>query len=221
MRRYGQDWWLVAEEIVSGARVIGAGIEGIRIEHDQEDGRTLLKCWPSKPGKVSVVLSTRHGPVEWKDVATVEGEVDPFAGRWQGTIRSRRVKGRHPPEWFAKGGLEITQDLPVGEWEEARSFSFRVVREEEQTIRVFFGSAAKGDAFVVNDNVARRQSRNKNFTQDSRPGVISIVQRDWDWTLTRKEDQIHGKVYCTTLFSDGLSEREEFEIKAKSTEQIE
>ncbi len=212
--------------------VIGSDIEGARHILKSKGLSVATSSDPTKPpddpqdeGTVYAQSPEAGTEVDIGDGCTVnyygkveKGEVGPFVGRWKGTIRSRRVKGRHPPEWFAKGGREITEDLPVGEWEEARPFEFRVVREGGQTIRVFFGSADKGDVFVLKDNVARYQSRNKNFTQDSSPGVISIVQRDWDWTLTRTEDEIHGKVYCTTKFSDGLSEREEFEIKAKYTE---
>ncbi len=218
IRKYGSDWLLVANEIVRGVQCEGAGIKGVDIQHDRKRARTLLKCMPRKAGKVNVILQTIHGPVIWEDVVTVKE--DPFSGSWEGTIRGRRIKGRHPHEFFEKGGREITHRPPVGVWEKRRSFKFRVVTEGEQAIRVFFGSDRKGNVFDLHDNIARRRRRDENFTPDPTPGVISIVYRDWDWTLTFKKNEVRGKVYCTTMFSDRLWEKEEFEIEARRVEQM-
>ncbi len=206
-----EDW---AGAILRGASLQGAGITETKVEHERE--RTLLKGTPREGGKVNLVLQTRDGPLIWEEVATVEDDL--FSGSWQGTIRGRRIKGRHPPEFFEKGGREITHRPPVGVWESPRPFKFRVTKEDEQAIRVFFGSAERGYVFNLYDNVARHARRDEDFTPA--PRGISIVYRHWDWTLTFKKNEVYGKVYCTTMFDDRLWEKEEFEIQAKRVEQM-
>jgi len=63
----------VADAIFRGTYCQGAGVQETHIEHDldTEPTVTLLKCTPTKSGKVQVILPTRQGPVVWEEVATV------------------------------------------------------------------------------------------------------------------------------------------------------